>query len=227
MAYSISCTICNKKLIVRNINWRFCSNYCKSRFKLIREKHIRATRIISIPDLEGEVWRDVVGYDDCYQVSNFGRVKGKQRIIINEALGNQLKREKLLKISHNRYANVLLAKNGKHLYTSVHRLIAIAFIPNPNNYPCVNHIDFNRFNNVLENLEWCTHKQNIQHNVAHKRQAYGSRIASTINTDETIKELRYIFKRRICSIEELKFIFGYKSNSAMYYAINKKSWKHI
>lgn len=94
-----------------------------------------------------EIWKDVKGYECLYQVSNFGNVKS---LIRNKIL--------ILSYSHNGYRLVSLQRKTFR----VHRLVAEHFIPNPNNYPCVNHIDSNRKNNDVSNLEFCTHKQNIQ-----------------------------------------------------------------
>ena len=75
-----------------------------------------------------------------------------------------LRKNKYLKQTINKYGycKVTLQKNKYKKMFSVHRLVAEAFIPNPNNYPCVNHIDSDRTNNNIDNLEWCTHKQNTQ-----------------------------------------------------------------
>ena len=102
------------------------------------------------PDLQGEIWKDVVGFEGLYKVSNFGRVR---------AVGHGLRRgcimiDKLNKIDG--YMHLTLAKNGVQYHFVTHRLVAIAFIPNPDNKPTVNHKDFNRCNNRVENLEWMT-----------------------------------------------------------------------
>ena len=97
-----------------------------------------------------EEWRDIKGYEGLYQVSNKGRVK---------SLGNnKTKKEKILSLkpSNNGYIRVYLCKNGKQKPFSVHRLVAQAFLLNPNNLPVVNHKDENKLNNNVENLEWCT-----------------------------------------------------------------------
>ena len=93
-----------------------------------------------------EEWRDIIEYEGLYQISNKGRVK---------SLGNNKNRkEKILSLKPiNGYMRVFLYKNGKPKPYSVHRLVAIAFIPNPNNYPEVNHIDEDKTNNIVENLE--------------------------------------------------------------------------
>ena len=109
-----------------------------------------------------EEWRDIKGYEGKYQVSNLGRVK---------SLGNnKSKKEKILKhINSCGYSNVNLYKNGKKKPFLVHRLVAMHFIENPNNYSQVNHKDENPTNNRVDNLEWCTHEYNLNYGTRNKR----------------------------------------------------------
>ena len=101
-----------------------------------------------------ELWKDIPSYEGHYQVSNFGRVKS----IKND-------KARILKERYsNGYVLVLLYKDGIAKSYKVHRLVAMAFIENSNNLTQVNHKDFNRKNNIVENLEWCSAKENIQHN---------------------------------------------------------------
>lgn len=116
-----------------------------------------------------EEWRDVVGYEGLYQVSNMGRVRSLTRTILrSKKYGVGMPRtyyakEKPLIKNRTGYYKVNLCKNGIHKQPLVHQLVARAFIPNPNNYHFVNHLDCNRINNNVENLEWCTQKMNSQH----------------------------------------------------------------
>jgi hypothetical protein len=101
-----------------------------------------------------EIWKDIQGYEGIYQVSNLGRVKrfkyiGKTQV--NQVLKGSLQRTK--------YINITLFGKEKKAYP-IHRLVAQAFIPNPNNYPIINHIDENPSNNAAKNLEWCTYAYN-------------------------------------------------------------------
>ena len=111
-----------------------------------------------------EVWKDVVGYERLYMVSDMGRIKGLGRYVWN---GNTFvfKPEKII-TSCNRglgYHVVGLYLNGERTTLQVHRLVAIAFIPNPYNKEMINHKDGKRSNNKLENLEWCTRSENMIH----------------------------------------------------------------
>lgn len=115
---------------------------------------------------ETEIWKDIKGYEGVYQVSNYGRVKSLQRYRVSKSGTNQNVNEKILKQScgkTHKYLNVTLAKNKKNKTFQIHRLVALYFIPNPLNKSQVNHIDGNKQNNCVDNLEWCTCKENIHH----------------------------------------------------------------
>ncbi|MBO6272866.1 NUMOD4 motif-containing HNH endonuclease [bacterium] len=115
-----------------------------------------------------EVWKDVEGYVGFYQVSNFGRVKScARKISAGEGSNHKYNTltERLLSLnSSGKYCQVIMCKNGIAKAKTVHRLVAEAFIPNPNNLPCVNHKDENPLNNCVDNLEWCTYKYNNEYN---------------------------------------------------------------
>lgn len=115
-----------------------------------------------------EIWKDVVGYEGYYQVSNLGNVKSVDRVIYSDKLHIGTKRElkgKLLKpyINKHGYLALALTKNGNEKLMRVHRLVTEAFIDNPNNYDQVNHIDGDKTNNKVENLEWCNNQYNVIH----------------------------------------------------------------
>lgn len=102
-------------------------------------------------------WKDVPGYEDLYRASDEGQIYSKTR-------------KKLLRQSYaNGYLKTTLVKDKIEKTVLVHRLIAITFLPNPNNYPCVNHKDELKDNNKVENLEWCTYSYNINYGTAPKR----------------------------------------------------------
>ena len=112
-----------------------------------------------------EQWKEIEGFDGLYLVSNLGRVLRKRREYINPQGTTCVIEEKELKPSLNGrgYLHVKIRYNGKRHTLVVHRLVAKAFLPNPANKPQVNHIDGNKLNNRLDNLEFATAKENIQH----------------------------------------------------------------
>lgn len=118
-----------------------------------------------------EEWRDVVGYEGLYKVSNYGRIK------------NCIKNTETETKSKN-YQIISLRKNGVKKYFQIHRLVAIAFIPNPENLPIVNHKDENPKNNKVDNLEWCTYWYNVN---------YGK------GKDKRIENIKERMKRNILS----------------------------
>lgn len=112
-----------------------------------------------------EVWVDVRDYEGQYQISNFGRVKSLRRKVKNTKYSFREIPEKILKyfISGSGYPTVSLLSSQKKKNFSIHRLVAEAFIPNPEDKPCVNHKNSIRDDNSVSNLEWCTHSENILH----------------------------------------------------------------
>lgn len=104
-----------------------------------------------------EIWKDVPGYIWLYKVSNYGRVKSVKKQLVLKTCG-----------SGNRYKTVALC-NGMRKTFRVHRLIAAAFIPNPDNKPCIDHIDGDRANNHADNLRWVTYLENNNNPITKKR----------------------------------------------------------
>lgn len=115
-----------------------------------------------------EVWKDVMGYEQYYEVSNQGRIKSKSRVV-HGTNDWEMEGRILRQADSGRYMQVYLSVNGKGKSKSVHRIVAEAFIPNPDNLPQVNHKDENRYNNHVDNLEWCTHKYNVNYGTRNQR----------------------------------------------------------
>ena len=111
--------------------------------------------------MQEEIWKDVVGYECSYQVSNLGRIRSWKWKKTKK--GSLCPQPKIIKpfLRDDGYEEVKLKLHNKRINVKVHQLVARAFIPNPNNYPCVNHKDENRSNNVVSNLEWCNHSYNV------------------------------------------------------------------
>ena len=118
---------------------------------------------------ESEVWKDVVGFEGLYQVSNRGNVRSVAR---KDSIGRKCG-GRMLKPGYDKdgYLRVNLFKNCKYKTRFIHSLVAGAFIPNPNGYSEINHRDENKVNNYANNLEWCTREYNNNHGTRSERSA--------------------------------------------------------
>lgn len=143
-----------------------------------------------------EIWRDIKEYEGLYQISNLGRVKSLCK-------RTNHKNELILKLGiRNTYNTIVLLKNKVRKSYQVHRLVAEAFLPNPNNYPIVNHKDENPLNNCVDNLEWCTQKHNVLYS---KKKMCKCKNVIKSNINE-----QYIFKSKsISNINGKKYFYDY------------------
>lgn len=159
-----------------------------------------------------EIWKDINGYEGLYQISNLGKVKS---IISN----------KILKGNENaEYIYVTLCKNGKQKIKKIHRLVAEAFIDNPNNYLYINHKDENKKNNIVNNLEWCTKAYNNNYGTRNERMSKNKSKYKIIQKDKEgkiIKKWQNIWDLehntsynkwviRQCCKNKCKTVYGYK-----------------
>ena len=112
-----------------------------------------------------EEWRDIASFEGVYQISNFGRVRSLTRTVNRESQGSFTKEGKILKfdINHKGYPRIMLSLNGKLRNKLVHLLVADAFIDNKHNKTQINHINGNKSDNRVSNLEWVTPSENLQH----------------------------------------------------------------
>lgn len=169
-----------------------------------------------------EIWKDVAGYEGSYQVSNLGRVKSLPRF--------QVKREIILSDGKDSggYRIVGLSKNGESKTFTVHRLVAIAFIPNPLSKPTVNHKNSIRSDNRVENLEWCTHSENIKHGFKHGLMSppIGERSGSAKLTESDVLKIRSIYLAGGISQSQLGKMFGVTQTNILR-ILKKDTWAHI
>jgi len=142
-----------------------------------------------------EIWKDIKGYEGLYQVSNTGRVRALDRQIgyRNGRLRNWKGVEKVLTENTRGYLATKLYKDGKGATKEIHRFVAEAFIPNPDGKDEVNHIDGNKHNNHISNLEWVSHSENMRHSTEvlkniKKRVLQYSLDGTYIQTFNSIKE---------------------------------------
>jgi len=166
-----------------------------------------------------EIWKDVKDFEGLYQVSNLGNVK---RLISERVFA-----ERLIGRTIDRYGYVkrVLSKNGKNNHFTEHRLVAIAFIDNPNNKQAVNHINGIKTDNIVQNLEWCTNKENKEHAV----------ITGITNQKGVKHNMCKLTEEQVCEIRKIGFSQTRMSLSKKYGVsrthilrlIKNKGWEHI
>lgn len=169
-----------------------------------------------------EIWKQYPDYD-FIEVSNLGRVRTKDRIVTRKDGKKYSARGQVLKqqLKRSGYMQVCIRVNGKSVYLSVHRMVAITFIPNPDNLPEVNHIDNDKTNNDASNLDWCTHEYNIAY-----KERYG------VSAREATKALRHpVFVVNLKTGKVLRFESQNEvarqlgiSRSSVYAVINGKQY---
>lgn len=168
-----------------------------------------------IPLLDSEIFVPCVGYEEYAEVSNKGRVIIKERIFENKGR-KCFKPTHLATVSKTKsgYSTITLhiGKKTKRLF--IHRLVAKAFISNPNNYDSVNHKDENKSNNILENLEWCTHEYNNNYGTRNKRISIANKGKFTPKMQDHLNKVKNCMKVPIAQFDENGlFIQTYESIS--------------
>lgn len=181
---------------------------------------------ISTEPIEEEIWKDIVGYEGYYQVSNKGRVKSLGRKGSGCCLFDRIKKITKSK-DKTHYDSFGLCINGKSKSFMIHRVIAIHFIPNPESKKEVNHIDGNKSNNSISNLEWVTPSENIYHGLK----------LGIMNTANGLTKPNVRFSRQDVVEIKKRIIKGDLGvNIAKDYGVNKvliyniksgRTWKHI
>ena len=179
-------------------------------------------------DCMSEIWKDIEGYEGLYQVSNRGRVKSLERIVMRKN-GRPYSVPELIKerqIDHKGYDRIGLNKNGKKKRFFVHRLVLQAFNPSSDETLEVNHIDGNKLNNNVENLEWVTSSENSIHafkNNLHNHQ--GERNTNASITDSEAKEIKKL-KGKGLTQKEVGEMFG-TTNYVVANIWNRRGWTHV
>ena len=167
-----------------------------------------------------EIWVPVKDFEEFYEVSNEGVVRSKDRICDK----GRTSKGRTIKQWENRrgYKMVTLSKHGKQKHFPVHRLVAIAYLENPENLPCINHKDENRTNNNSDNLEWCNYQYN---NTYRERQLVRAIPVAQIKNGETIatyKSVRYAGGQTgICYVDIIKCAQGKNKHAGGY------QWKYL
>lgn len=139
-----------------------------------------------------EIWKDIIGYEGIYQVSNMGRVKSLDRMVKHSKGGYAKAKGKMIKttIMPNGYIRVGLAVKGKCKGFYVHRLVAEAFLPNPHNKEHVDHINTIRDDNRVDNLRWVTRKENANNPITLERYTIHNRNRENIWYGENLRRMK-------------------------------------
>lgn len=185
---------------------------------------------LSLKNLPNEIWGDIYGYENSHKISSYGRVKSLCRKIKCRN-GFRTSKDKILKqnIKKTGYCEIQLKHGGKTIL--VHRLVATCFIKNIEKKPQVNHIDGNKCNNKLENLEWVTQSENMKHAYRLGLQVpkYNNPAKGEAQGLSKLKEIDVIWIRKNYK-KGLGRVFGEKFNvspECIQNVVNKKTWKHV
>ncbi len=170
-----------------------------------------------------EIWKEIEGYEGLYKVSNLGNVQNRKGKKIKSFLGKAWK-----------YKYVVLCKDKNQKSMTIHRLIAAAFISNPGSKPCVNHIDGDKHNNDVSNLEWCTHSENTSHAYKIGLCKPGKTCFKKGEMHKLVKLSKFqiqrirLMKKIIPKITYAKIAKMFKiSRSHAFFIVKRMTWKHI
>lgn len=178
-----------------------------------------------------EVWKDIDGYGGDYRVSTTGNVMSTRRTIsytsVSGVTRSYIIGEALLAKTPTKkgYLSSTLTRNSKSKRFPIHRLVAIAFIKNTRNKPAVNHIDSNKKNNNISNLEWCTNAENTIHAMNNGKIKKGEQVSvSKLKNDDVVK-IKELLQTKMYH-RDIAEIFGV-SRVTITNISSKKIWKHI
>src|SRR5690554_1340338 len=179
-----------------------------------------------------EIFKTIQDYPD-YKISNMGRVISSSRKVRythhkTKEVHYRITEEKLLKVHLNNrtgYKFVQLYKDGRSKNMTIHRLVALAFIPNKAGLSTVNHIDGNKHNNVVSNLEWCTNDYNHKHATETGLKAKGSMIGSSRLNEQSVYAIKFLINKRL-SHSLLAKAFGV-SRSNISHIKSGAIWAHV
>lgn len=183
---------------------------------------------LSLNNIDGEIWKDVLGYEGFFKISNFGRIKSMYRGVAYYKKRLRFIKEKILhqKIQQNGYLVVGLRKAGiKRKFVLIHRVVADSFL-GINPIMQINHIDCNKKNNRIENLEWCTQKENNHHAIKNGlTNNVGVNNPKCVLTEIDVIEIRRLYDdgKRICEIVKNYPV----QKPAIWKIVKKIYWKHL
>ena len=176
-----------------------------------------------------EIWVDVKDFEGLYQVSNLGRIKSLCKTVERRGYGKLTFPEKILAphVDKVGYPRMMFYRKGSIVRQSIHRVVAMSFIPNPEGKPQVNHINSIRTDNRVENLEWCTALENMRHCFKNNRHPAikGENVVTAKLNDESVRYIRMKVNEGVTKTELAeKFKV---SRASIRLVVNRINWAHV
>lgn len=182
---------------------------------------------MSLETLENEVWKDIPGYEGLYQVSSLGRVKSLKRFYKSAIILEMPENIKTQRLNKKGYPYLHLCLNGKKWATTVHKLVILAFVGvKPDPKITINHIDGNKLNNCILNLEYCTAKENIYHFLKTVNFRQGENHCNLKLNNEKVLKIREEYALHKTKQKIIAEKYGI-SQVMVSRIILRKTWKHI
>lgn len=167
-----------------------------------------------------ERWLPIIGYEGLYEVSDHGRVRRIAAEVPHRGRTLFVRERMLIPLGNAQTGlRAVLSQSGKTKMFLIHRMVAVAFLPNPTNLPNINHLDFDRTNNLLSNLEWCTQAENLNHS------ARAGRMSKRLTADQVVE-----IKVRLAAGGESHDAIGKRygvSQAAITRISQEVVWKHV
>jgi len=176
-----------------------------------------------------EEWKSISGYEGYYEVSNLGRVRSIERLVPHARYGTTKQQSKILRPAiDDGYFKVALSKDRTLRSMRVHRLVAAAFVDNPNDYTEVNHKDGDKLNNQVSNLEWCTRSQNVKHAFDNNllQAMRGVKNGNSKLSESDVLAIRSEYKYGKITLISLANKFGCSKRNVLD-IVHKRIWKHL
>lgn len=176
-----------------------------------------------------EIWKEIKLYGRTYEVSNLGQVRTVEERLQRSSGEYYTIRPRVLKqrLNSDGYCQVTVGFHSKRTVVRVHRLVAMAFIPNPQNKEEVNHIDFDRTNNRVDNLEWVSHSDNIKYSAINNKEVISASKAGANNgratyTEDDVRKIREMYDNGISVMDIIKEFYP-----TLDFTERKKKWSRV